>query len=127
MVEGNGGEKVTYSTKELLSKIETSLGDKIDGLGGKLDLVTDKHEAEIRDVRHRVANLEAVIKLREPMEAAESATVRDDIKTIKQDIAVLKTESASQHAVDSFKKWVVTFAVVGCGGLAVSIIQLVTK
>lgn len=119
----NGGERITYSTKELLNKIETTLGDKIDRLTETVDRITTLHEAELRDVRHRVANLEAAGPLRARLDL-ENENARNDLRSLAKEVENLKTDSASQHAVDQFKKYLVGTIILGFGSLAVAVLTL---
>lgn len=52
VIEGNGGERVSYTTKELLERIDS----KIDQLSSKLDLKADL--TDVKDLLRRVEELE---------------------------------------------------------------------
>lgn len=111
MSEGNGGERISYSTKELLQEIK----GMVSVLSTKIDQTTAASAQEVRDVRHRVNNIETQVKLQK--------VVTEHIIDLQKEVEDLKQARAEQRGAGAFNKIVVGLIGVAVINLVLNLIQ----
>lgn len=109
--EGNGGERISYTTKELLQEIK----GMVTVLGAKLDQTTAASAEEVRTVRHRVNNIETQLQLQK--------VVTDHIKDLQAEVEDLKQARAEQKGAGAFQKIVIGLIGVAVINLLFNLIQ----